>query len=83
MEGIGIFSLILEENGFARFKIKKNAAGLWDLNISEEDIGKPTYALYTGTEDAEEKEIVRNIYNSNGIVPQTIKKQLKKNGIYE
>ena len=45
-------------------KLKKMQQVLWDLNISEEeDIGKPTYALYTGTEDAEEKEIVRNIYN--------------------
>ena len=62
LEGVGIFSLVLEANGFARFKIKKNEAGLWDINMSEEDIGKPTYALYTGTEDTEEKEIIRNIF---------------------
>ena len=60
MEGIGIFSLILEANGFARFKIK-NTQRLWELDMSEDDLGKPTYALYTGTEDAEEKEIIRNI----------------------
>ena len=79
MEGIGIFSLILEENGFARFKIKKNAAGLWDLNVSEEDIGKPTYALYTGTEDAEEKEIVRNIYNGTwDSIPSSLASKLRK-----
>jgi len=63
LEGIGIISLILEHNGFARFKLKKNAADEWDVDISEEDIGKPTFALYTGTEEAEEKEIIRNIYN--------------------
>ena len=34
------------------------------MNI-EEDLEKPTYALYTGTESDEEKEIIRNIYNSN------------------
>ena len=34
---------------------------------SEEDIGKPTFALYTGTETAEEKEIIRNIFNGHGI----------------
>jgi len=37
---------------------------VWSLNIADADRGKPTYALYTGTESAEEKEMVRNIYNS-------------------
>ena len=63
LEGIGIISLILEHNGFTRFKLKKDAANNWDVDIAEEDVGKPTFALYTGTEDAEEKEIIRNIYN--------------------
>ena len=37
----------------------------------------PTYALYTGTETAEEKEIIRNIYNSNWTaVPNTIVTEL-------
>ena len=63
IEGIGILKLILEANGFAQFKIKKNDAGIWQLNLSEK--GKPTFALYTGTEDDEEKEIIRNIYNSD------------------
>tara|TARA_A100001015_G_scaffold203481_2_gene227356 strand:+ start:1409 stop:4684 length:3276 start_codon:yes stop_codon:yes gene_type:complete len=65
LEGIGILKLILEENGFTQFKIKKNEAGIWNVNIKNEDKGKPTFALYTGTEDAEEKEIIRNIYNSD------------------
>lgn len=65
IEGIGILKLILEANGFTQFKIKKNSAGLWVLNIDEADKGKSTFALYTGTEDAEEKEIIRNIYNSD------------------
>ena len=79
LEGVGIFSMILEENGFARFKIKKNSAGLWDLNMTEEDIGKPTYALYTGTEDAEEREIIRNIFNGTwGSIPSTLATKLKK-----
>tara|TARA_B100000424_G_scaffold95981_2_gene72169 strand:+ start:13830 stop:17093 length:3264 start_codon:yes stop_codon:yes gene_type:complete len=65
LEGIGILKLILEQNGFTQFKIKKNEAGIWNLNIKNEDKGKPTFALYTGTEDVEEKEIIRNIYNSD------------------
>ena len=65
MEGIGILSLALEANGYARFTIKKNALGIWDYIVKNEDIGKPTYALYTGTEEPEEKEIIRNIYNGD------------------
>jgi hypothetical protein len=65
LEGIGIFKMVLEQNGFTQFKIKKNNSGNWELNIDEEDRGKPTFALYTGTESAEEKEVIRNIYNSN------------------
>jgi hypothetical protein len=65
LEGIGIFKMVLEQNGFAQFKIKKNNSGNWELDMDEEDRGKPTFALYTGTESAEEKEVIRNIYNSN------------------
>ena len=41
--------------------IRKN--NIWELDIDEEDIGKPMYALYTGKEEKEEKEHIRNIYN--------------------
>ena len=79
LEGIGIFSMILEANGFTRFKIKKNSAGLWDLNMTEEDMGKPTYALYTGTEEADEKEIIRNIFNGTwDSVPSSLATSLRK-----
>jgi hypothetical protein len=78
LEGIGIFKMVLEANGFTQFKIKKDASGVWDLNISEEDRGKPTFALYTGTESAEEKELIRNIYNSNWDVKSPITAKLKE-----
>ena len=65
MEGIGLFKMALDFNGYAQFKVKKGADGVWVLNINEEDFGKPMYALYTGTESDEEKELIRNIYNSN------------------
>ena len=79
MEGIGIFCLVLEENGFAQFKIKKQGLNDWVIDMKETDIGKPTFALYTGTEDAEEREIIRNIYNGSwNYVPTSISSQLKK-----
>ena len=78
MEGVGILSLILEQNGFARFKISKKT-GAWRLNLSKEDLGKPKYALYTGTESAEEKEIIRNVFNSSwDSVPSSLSLQLKQ-----
>ena len=64
LEGVGIFKMVLEANGFTQFKIKKDTTGIWQLDIPEDDFGKPMFALYTGTESAEEKEVVRNIYNS-------------------
>ena len=79
LEGIGLFSLVLEKHGYTRFKIKKNSQGLWMLDISPEDQGKQKYALYTGTETDEEKEIIRNIYNGNWkYVPSTISDKLNE-----
>ena len=78
LEGVGIFSLVLEKNGFARFKLTKTSANSWDIDISEADAGKPTYALYTGTESHEEREIIRNIYNGDWkFVPTNIAEQLR------
>ena len=79
LEGIGLFSLVLEKNGFTRFKIKKNASDIWEINIPEADAGKPTYALYTGTETTEEKEIIRRIYNGEwDYIPTNLSSELKK-----
>jgi hypothetical protein len=78
LEGIGIFKMVLDYNGYTQFKIKKGSDGVWEMNIAEEDLGKPTYALYTGTETAEEKEIIRNIYNSNWDPNLPITKKLKE-----
>lgn len=78
IEGIGILRLILLANGFAEFKIKKIGEN-WDIVDSIEDEGKPKFVLYTGTETAEEKEIIRNIYNSMwDFVPGNIVTKLKQ-----
>ena len=70
--------LMLEANGFAQFKIKKNG-DVWELDMDEVDKEKPKFILYTGTETAEEKEILRNIYNSSwDFVGANIAAELKK-----
>ena len=80
LEGIGMMSLVLNANGFAQFKIKKDKDGEgWFVDIAPDDQEKPMYALYTGTEDTDEKEIIRNIFNSDfASTPQNIKGYLER-----
>jgi hypothetical protein len=78
LEGIGIFSLVLEANGFQQLRLKKTFQG-WDLATPIEAFqqGK-VFALYTGTESAEEKELVRNIYNGAwDVLPSTLATTLR------
>lgn len=76
LEGVGILKLVLEANGYTQFKIAmKNKE--WVLDISEENKGKEMFALYTGTETVEEKEIIRNVFNGAWkFIPTSLSKQL-------
>jgi len=79
LEGIGIFKLVMDANGYAEFKIRKNQHdGTWSQYYQNpEDEGKPMYALYTGTEGKEEKEIIRNVFNSSwNNLPNPLKSDL-------
>jgi hypothetical protein len=75
LEGIGLMKMAMEANDYAQFRIKHNAATQqWVLDERPEDAGKRRFALYTGTESAEEKEIIRCIYNSEwDQVPSSIR----------
>lgn len=76
LEGIEIFRLVLEANGFAQFRIS-NTSGLWQVVVRPGEESKPKFVLYTGTESPEVKEIVRNIYNGDwDFVPPSILKDL-------
>ena len=78
MEGIQIFSMVLEANGYGQFKLKLQD-GVWTIIIDEENRGKHMYALYTGTESSEEKEMIRLIYNGEwDRVPKTVSERLKR-----
>ena len=77
LEGIGILKIILETNGYSQFKISKSSGGDWTIDMTAEEQERPCFALYTGSETAEEKEIIRNIFNSKWKnVPKTITDQL-------
>ena len=78
LEGIGILKLVLKENSFAEFKIKKNESGEYILNVASEDMNKPMFASYTGSETPEEREIIKNVLNSNWkLVPSSLVKTLQ------
>ena len=78
IEGIGIIKLILEANGYSEFKIERKSES-WDIVEDIKNQGKPKFVLYTGTETSEEKEIIRNIYNSNWeFVPPSIAIKLRE-----
>jgi hypothetical protein len=63
IEGIGVFKMILEQNGYTELKVKRDSAGTgWTLDIEKD---KPMYALFTGMETVEHKEIVRKIFNGD------------------
>jgi hypothetical protein len=55
----------------------------WQLDMTEAELANPKrFALYTGTETSEEKEIIRNIYNGDWkYIPQAIEAKLKLMGI--
>jgi hypothetical protein len=83
MEGIGILKLVLEANGFAEFKLEKNGStGQWKMvDLDEENRRKPRFVLYTGTETPEEKEVIRNVYNSSWKnVPESLLNQIREYG---
>ena len=64
LEGIGVFALTLEANGFAQLKLRKNEKNNFVLDIPDDHEPGKLFALYTGTETTEEKETMRKIYNS-------------------
>jgi hypothetical protein len=76
LEGIGIFQSVLEANGFVHFKLKKVGS---EWQIQPMAPGKPAFVLYTGTEEQEERELVRNIYNGDwGDIPSNLRDELIK-----
>ena len=79
LEGVQLLSMVLEANGFARFKLRKTSNSGWEIDIDEKDKGKPTFALYTGTESDEEKKLILKIYNGFwDDIPVNIANQLRK-----
>ena len=78
LEGIGLFKLVLEANGYVEFKLTKKGMQ-WEIEDWDKDPEKPRFALYTGTETAEEKDIVRNVFNGSWhLVPPSIVEKIEQ-----
>lgn len=80
IEGIKVFSMVLEANGYTQFKIKKNSSSQWILDVPQDKFEtSKMFVLYTGTETAEEKEVIRHIYNGTWeYLPLSLIEELNK-----
>ena len=79
LEGIGVFSMVLEQNGFAKLDLKQDKNGVWQIIEKPGDEDKPKFALYTGTESREVKEFTRLIFNGDWEkLPDSIKEKLNE-----
>ena len=64
LEGLGVFSAALEANGWQEYKLSREA-NQW-VEDPTLDPDKPAFAFYTGNEDAEQREYMRQIFNGVG-----------------
>jgi len=79
LEGIGIFTMVLDQNGFAQFRIGKDEKGIWKIIENPGDENKQKYVLYTGTESKEVKEMMRLIFNGDwDQLPTSLKNTLNE-----
>ena len=79
LEGLGVFSAILEHNGFQEYKLTKNA-GVWE---EAEMDNRPAFAFFKGgtsDKDKELRELYLQIYNGKyeDTFPQSLKDSITK-----
>ena len=62
LEGLGVFSAVLDANGWQPYRIvKENNQWIEDKTMDAE---KPAYAFYTGEEDVDQRDLMRQIFNN-------------------
>lgn len=78
LEGLGTLMAVLDVNGFQPYKLVKKG-GIWEES-SEMKPGVPAYATFTGKENAEERELSRQIFNQDysDTFPQSLKDSIKE-----
>jgi predicted NAD-dependent protein-ADP-ribosyltransferase YbiA (DUF1768 family) len=81
MEGIEFFKMVLEHNNMRELQIEKYGKDGWRLKDFDnpEHAGKLCYITYTGEGEGEERDLLRNIYNSDWtFVPDEISDRLQQ-----
>jgi hypothetical protein len=77
LEGAGLFGLVLETNGFQKYKlVKEQGIYIEDPSLKP---GVPCYAVYSG-ENVEERDFLRQIFNNkySSDFPTTLKQSIKE-----
>ena len=80
LEGLGVFSAVLDANGWQEYKIIKEA-NQW-VEDKTMDPEKPAYAFYSG-ENPEQRELMRQIFNGVGFsddFPASLKASVQASG---
>lgn len=62
LEGLGVFSAILSANGWQEYKLVKEANQWVEDPMLDPEL--PAYAFFTGNEDMEQRELMRQIFNA-------------------
>ena len=83
LEGLGVFSAILDANGWQPYRLVKEA-GQW-VEDKAMDPNKPAYALYAGAKqagDEEKRELMRQIFNGqySREFPESLKASVEGRG---
>ena len=85
MEGIGIFRLVMDANGYAPIEIEATATGFQFSKATEESLRKgslqPRYITFSGAEKEEIRRLALDVFNANfNELPANIKMVLLESG---
>lgn len=63
VEGLDIFAMVLEANGYAELKVRATGTGSWELDLAQKDYSKPKYIRFTS--DRKATKVLMDIFNWN------------------
>jgi hypothetical protein len=82
VEGITIFSLVLEKNGYTRLTVSKNTKGVWKFNVDEKTAKNKKFIVFDSS-DQEKTAILINLFNNEikELPPNLQKQAMEMNSI--
>lgn len=88
LEGIGIFSIILDSLGYQRIEIR--GSKMESLEFTEQTVQSfidpalrdaPRYIIYSGEETTDIRQTLINVFNVRGYLPEKIKSVMESSGL--